>query len=136
MDGRILRVGTFCAQVAVVHDWKADEKNSMRRVFEHGLRVWPALVKSTHAMMGTFVLRANERGYDWKKVSNFDLELVVLADQGKFDEAVAKLATGFKQFAEEFWPDCDLEVYKQFLTEYSAHPLLQSKAPCSQSCSP
>lgn len=134
MDGRVLPVRTFCQRVAEVHDWTAAEKNSMRRVFEYGLKVWPSAIRCIQLCMGTLAKRAGEQGYDWVKVSNFDLELAAMADEDKYEEALAKLTTGFYALMLELWPDCDLDQFRQFVTEYSERPSRQSTPPCSQCC--
>lgn len=111
---------TLCNQVKALHDWTTEEKNSMRRLFEHGLRVWPSLVRCAHEAQGTLVYQATERkDYDWQVLVAFDLELVRMTDAGQMDEAVALMAEHLQRAMATYWPDCPLDSYKEFLTEYS-----------------
>lgn len=114
-------MSTLCQMVKGAHDWTTQEKNSMRHLFEHILKVWPNLVTCVRETQGMLILRAEERGnYNWRSIADFDLELVALADAGKFDEAAVKMAEKLKQSMDEFFPDCSYPNYVQFLTERSA----------------
>jgi len=111
-------MNTLCGQVKDAHQWKPEEKNSMRRVFEHALRVWPNLVHTLRETQGTLVFQAEQRGnYNWKSLVDFDLELVRLSDEGKFEEALTLTADKLKLAVEEFWPDCPLPSYQDFLRQ-------------------
>ena len=111
---------TLCFQVKGVHDWTPEQKNSMRRLFEHCMRVCPWLVHCMRDAQGTLVFQATERGsYDWYALAQFDLELVRLTDEGKLDEAVDAMIERLHDAIIEFWPECAIPSYAEFLTERS-----------------
>ena len=111
-------MNTLCGQVKAAHDWQPEEKNSMRRLFEHALKDWPNLVHTLRETQGTLVFQAQRWGnYNWQSLVDFDLELVRLSNAGQFEEALTRTADKLKQAVEEFWPDCPLPSYHQFLTE-------------------
>lgn len=111
---------TLCFQVKGVHDWTPEQKNSMRRLFEHCLRTWPSLVTCMRETQGTLVFQATERGdYDWYGLAQFDLELVRLTDEGKLEEAIDKMAMKLERAIAEYWPDCTIPSYIEFVTEHS-----------------
>ena len=122
MGGRLLylAVNTLCWQVKSVHDWQPEEKNLLRQVFEHGLRVWPTLVRCIHATHGTLAIKGTECNYAWETLAQFDLELVALARAGRWDDAVNMMADRFQHEMLRHWPDCSLELYRSFITEHSA----------------
>lgn len=112
---------TLCQMVKGAHDWTPEEKNSMRRLFEYILKVWPNLVTCIRETQGTLVLRAEERGnYNWRSMADFDLELVRLTDAGEQEAAIVRIAEKLHAEVTDFWPDCSLESWRQFLTERSA----------------
>lgn len=111
---------TLCAQVRHIHDWTPAQKNSMRRLFEQCLREWPSLVHCMRDTQGTLVYQAIERGgYDWYSLAQFDLKLVQLTDEHRMDEAIAELAERLDRAINEFWPDCSIPSYAEFLKERS-----------------
>lgn len=112
---------TLCQMVKAAHDWTPQEKNSMRRLFEYIIKVWPNLVACVRETQGTLVLRAEERGnYNWNLIADFDLELVRLTNAGNCETAMARVAEKLHEQVMDFWPDCPLESWQQFLTERSA----------------
>ena len=112
-------INTLCEGVKSAHAWKSEEKNSMRRLFEHGLRVWPNLVHCLREAQGQLVHYAQERGYDWRSLAEFDLELVQLADEGRLDDALLRVAEKLQREVETLWPDCPLASYRLLLTQLS-----------------
>lgn len=118
---------TLCFQVKGVHDWTVEQKNSMRRLFEHCLRTWPSLVHCMRETQGTLVYQATERGgYDWYALAQFDLELVRLSDAGQIEAAVDAMADRLGRAIIEFWPDCQIDSYREFLKEHSRRRELQT----------
>lgn len=118
---------TLCFQVKGVHDWTPEQKNSMRRLFEHCLKVWPSLVHCMRDAQGTLVYQATERGhYDWYSLAQFDLMLVRLTDEDRMDEAVTEMAERLNKAIDEFWPDCAIPSYGEFLKERSRRRELQT----------
>ena len=110
-------INTICEGVKSTHAWKPEEKNSMRRLFEHGLRVWPNLVHCLREAQGQLVHNAQQQGYNWRSLAEFDLELVRLADAGQMDVALLRVAEKLKREVEALWPDCPLESYRLLLTQ-------------------
>lgn len=111
---------TLCQMVKGEHQWTPQEKNSMRRLFEYILKVWPNLVVCVRETQGTLVHRAEERGsYNWRSIADLDLELVRLTDTGQQEAAVTKVEERLYHEVMDFWPDCPLQSWKQFLTEKS-----------------
>jgi hypothetical protein len=109
---------TLCQMVKGAHDWTTQEKNSMRRLFEHILKVWPNLVVCLRETQGTLVLKAEERGdYNWRSIADLDLELIRLSDAGQQETAITKIEERLHREVMDFWPDCPLESWRQFLTE-------------------
>lgn len=109
---------TLCNQVKHVHDWTTEQKNSMRRLFNHCMREWPSLVICMREAQGTLVYQALERkDYDFHKLADFDLHLISLADGEQFDLAVELMAEKLEWAIKEYWPDCTLPSYQEFLTE-------------------
>lgn len=112
---------TLCQMVKGAHDWTTQEKNSMRRLFEHVLRAWPNLVVCLRETQGTLVHRAEERGgYNWRSIADLDLELIRLADAGHYDVAITKMEERLHREVMDFWPECPLQSWQQFLTEKAA----------------
>lgn len=103
-----------------MHAWTVEEKNQMRRVFEHGLRHWPTMVKCLHAVQGTLTIRAQKASYRWESIAEFDLELVRLADAQQWDRALERMAERLHLEMLRLWPECSLEIYQLFLKEHSA----------------
>lgn len=90
----------------------------MRRLFNHCLTVWPSLVHCLRETQGTLVYQATERGaYDWYGLAQFDLELVRLTDEGRLEEAISAMADKLAHAVTEFWPDCAIPSYQEFITE-------------------
>lgn len=118
---------TLCFQVKGVHDWTPEQKNSMRRLFNHCLKEWPSLVHCMRDAQGTLVFQATERGgYDWYALAAFDLELIRLTDDGKLDVAIEQMAEKLEQAIQDYWPDCAMPTYQEFLTERSRRRELQT----------
>ena len=113
-------MNTLCEAVKDAHTWTPEEKNSMRRLFEHAMRTWPNLVHALRETQGQLVHNAEQEGYNFKAIADFDLELVRLTDAGQMDDAVAQTAEKLKEAVDRFWPDCPVPSYLQFLTERSA----------------
>lgn len=112
-------MNTLCEAVKHAHAWSADEKNTMRRLFEHILREWPNLVHCLRETQGQLVYNANHKGFNFKQIADFDLELVGYTKEGRFDEAMKLTAEKLKSAIEQFWPDCPLPSYKLLLMEMS-----------------
>lgn len=109
---------TLCQMVKGEHEWTAQEKNSMRRLFEYILKVWPNLVVCVRETQGTLILKAEERGsYNWRSIADLDMELIRLTDEGQHEAAVTKVEERLYREVMDFWPDCPLQSWKQFLTE-------------------
>ena len=118
---------TLCHQVKDVYAWTPEQKNSMRRLFNHCLKEWPSLVHCMHNAQGTLVFQATERGgYDWFALAQFDLELVRLTDTGQMDVAIEQMADKLAVAMLEYWPDCGMPTYREFLTERSRRRELQT----------
>lgn len=115
-------INTLCEAVKNAHAWKPEEKNSMRRLFEHALKVWPNLVTCLRETQGQLVYNASQRSFNFKTIAEFDLELVKLADAGKLDEALLLTADKLIASVKEFWPDCPLESYRLLLTQRLERP--------------
>jgi hypothetical protein len=127
-------MSTLCEAVKEAHVWTAAQKNSMRRLFEHAVRQWPNLVVCIRETQGQLVLNASERGYNFRAIADFDLELVRLTDEGKLDEAVDQMAEKLKQSVDQFFPDCSYPNYLTFLTERLERrsPQRPSESACPQ----
>jgi len=111
-------MSTLCDMVKEAHHWTPEEKNKMRRLFEHIIRVWPNLMVCIRETQGQLVHNAEQRGkYNWRVIAEFDLELVRLTEAGQLDQAVSMIAEKLKSSVEEFWPDCPLPSYQDFLKQ-------------------
>jgi len=111
-------MNTLCFQVKLVHDWKPEEKNSMRRLFEHVVRNKPILVSALRECQATLVMRAQERqNYDWEALASFDMELVRMTDSGEMDAAILKMEEMLILSVNDLWPECNVPSYLQFIKE-------------------
>lgn len=121
---------TLCQAVKNEHTWSAEEKNAMRRLFEHILRRWPNLVTCLRETQGQLVYNASRKGFNFKLIADFDLHLVELTRKNNYDEAMQQTAKKLKQSVEQFWPDCPLPSYRLLLTEM-AERLTESAIPAA-----
>lgn len=114
---------TLCQAVRDAHEWKPEEKNAMRRLFEHALKVWPNLVHCLRETQGQLVHNAEQSGYkDWRSIAEFDLELVRLTGSNLYDEALVLTADKLIAAIKQYWPDCPLPSYQRLIKERSERP--------------
>ncbi len=120
---------TICHEVKVVHEWTKEEKHTLRQIMEHSLRTWPAVARTYSQCQATITIRAKERGWgDWQSVADFDLDLIRRFNEGQKDEVIDRMADRVKSAMDEFYPDCTLCDYLEFVKEYSERRSPQSRS--------
>jgi len=119
---------TVCAAVAQVRPWTKEEKNTLRRIVTHCLRVWPSLARTYSQCQMSLVERGEAVGYDWNQIAEFDRELIRLFESGQPDRVIEMMADKVKTSMERYYPDCPLLDYLQFLKEYSERRSPQTTA--------
>lgn len=119
---------TICSAVARVRPWTKEEKNALRRIVTHCLRVWPSLARTYSQCQMSLVERGEAKGYDWQSIADFDCELIRLYNAGQADKAIELMADKLKTSMDEYYPDCPLLDYLQFAKEYSERRSAQTTA--------
>ena len=111
---------TTCTHVRAVYKFNQAERMATRRLYRHCVEHHHAVLECFYATTAELARRCQAVGYDWHELAVYETAVAHTVDMD-MEEAVRMMCRKLDWMIKTYWPECDLPVYKEFLSQSAAY---------------